>query len=132
GAPRPARKTCHAQSPGLPRMSALPARRQCSPAPGGDQARRHRWRLAMTEPTTLERLDAAFASLSPAERTLTAHLRRNHPVAGLASITALARAAGVSTPTVVRLVQKVGFKGYPDFQAALRGEVEAALLSPLA
>ncbi|MCR8725101.1 MurR/RpiR family transcriptional regulator [Frigidibacter sp. ROC022] len=86
----------------------------------------------MTEPTTLERLTAAFSNLSPAERTLTAHLRRNHPVAGLASITALAKAAGVSTPTVVRLVQKVGFKGYPDFQAALRDEVEAALLSPLA
>jgi DNA-binding MurR/RpiR family transcriptional regulator len=38
----------------------------------------------------------------------------------------------VSTPTVVRLAQKLGYKGYPDFQAALRGEVEAMLISPLA
>ncbi len=82
--------------------------------------------------TTLERIALAFPGLTPTERTLAAHLRRNHPVAGLASITALARAAAVSTPTVVRLVQKLGFKGYPDFQHSLRAEVEAALLSPLA
>lgn len=82
--------------------------------------------------TTLERLATAFPGLTPTERTLAAHIRRNHPVAGLTSITALARAAAVSTPTVVRLVQKLGFKGYPDFQASLRGEVEEALLSPLA
>jgi DNA-binding MurR/RpiR family transcriptional regulator len=81
--------------------------------------------------TTLERMATAFDDLTPSERTLAAHLRRNHPVAGLASITALARAAAVSTPTVVRLVQKLGFRGYPDFQASLRGEVEEALLSPL-
>jgi len=86
----------------------------------------------MPGPTTLDRLHAAFGSLTPSERTLAAHLRRNYPVAGLASITALAKAAGVSSPVAVRLVQKLGFKGYPDFQAALRGEVEEALVSPLA
>jgi len=82
-------------------------------------------------PGTLERLSGAFDDLTKTERTLAAYLRRNHPVAGLASITALARAAAVSTPTVVRLVQKLGFRGYPDFQASLRDEVGEALLSPL-
>ena len=43
-----------------------------------------------------------------------------------------AKAAEVSTPTVVRLAQKLGYKGYPDLQNALRGEVEAMLESPLA
>mgnify|MGYP000517634708 CR=1 FL=1 len=43
----------------------------------------------------------------------------------------LAKAAGVSNPTVVRLCQKLGYKGYPDYQQALRGEVEAMLVSPL-
>jgi DNA-binding MurR/RpiR family transcriptional regulator len=33
---------------------------------------------------------------------------------------------------VVRLVQKLGFKGYPDFQGNLRTEVEEMLVSPLA
>jgi DNA-binding MurR/RpiR family transcriptional regulator len=31
----------------------------------------------------------------------------------------------------VRLVQKLGYKGYPDFQQSLRGQVEAMLVSPL-
>ena len=33
---------------------------------------------------------------------------------------------------MVRLTQKLGYKGYPDFQLALRGEVEAMLISPIA
>lgn len=87
----------------------------------------------MTQPpqTTDARLRAGFEGMTPAERQLASHLLRNHPVAGLGSITALARAAGVSTPTVVRLVQKLGYKGYPAFQAALRDEVGERLISPL-
>ena len=30
---------------------------------------------------------------------------------------------------MVRLVQKIGYKGYPDFQRSLRGQVEAMLVS---
>ncbi len=86
----------------------------------------------MPTPTMLDRLHAAFDGLTPAERQLAAHLRRNYPVAGLASITRLARAAGVSSPTVLRLVQKLSFRGYPEFQAALREELAAQLVSPLA
>src|SRR5699024_6605009 len=52
--------------------------------------------------------------------------------AGLASITSLARAANVSSPTVLRLVHKLSFSGYPDFQSALREELAAQLVSPLA
>lgn len=88
--------------------------------------------MTQTPSTTLERIHDNFAVLTPAERQLAAHIQRNYPVAGLASITALAKEAGVSGPTVVRLVQKIGFKGYPDFQSALRGEVEQQLVSPLA
>ena len=78
-----------------------------------------------------ERIRAAFDTLTPAERQLASHILKNYPVAALGSITALAKAAGVSTPTVVRLVQKIGFKGYPDFQTGLREEVEERLVSPL-
>lgn len=86
----------------------------------------------MQPQTMLDRLHAAAPALTPAERQLAAHLRRNYPVAGLASITRLASAAGVSSPTVLRLVQKLSFRGYPEFQAALRDELEAQLVSPLA
>ena len=75
---------------------------------------------------------AALPDLTRAERQLATHILRSYPVAALGSITALAKAAEVSTPTVVRLCQKLGYKGYPDYQGALRGEVEAMLMSPLA
>lgn len=74
----------------------------------------------------------ALPELTRAERQLASHILRHYPVAALGSITALAKSAEVSTPTVVRLCQKLGFKGYPDYQSALRGEVEAMLMSPLA
>jgi DNA-binding MurR/RpiR family transcriptional regulator len=43
----------------------------------------------------------------------------------------LAAAAGVSPPTVIRLVAKLEFDGYPDFQQSLKSEVSARLSSPL-
>ncbi len=78
-----------------------------------------------------ELIRSAFDSLTRAERQLASHILRHYPMAALGSITTLAKSAGVSTPTVVRLVQKIGFKGYPDFQAGLRTEVEERLISPL-
>lgn len=86
----------------------------------------------MDKTTTLDdQLRAALSGLTPAERKLAAHVLSHYPVAALGSITQLARAAMVSTPTVVRLAQKLGYKGYPDFQNSLRGEVEAMLVTPL-
>ncbi|UXU74392.1 MULTISPECIES: MurR/RpiR family transcriptional regulator [unclassified Paracoccus (in: a-proteobacteria)] len=79
-----------------------------------------------------QRMRTALPDLTRAERQLATHILGQYPVAALGSITTLARAAKVSTPTVVRLCQKLGFKGYPDYQSALRSEVEAMLLSPLA
>ncbi|HRK43147.1 MAG TPA: MurR/RpiR family transcriptional regulator [Gemmobacter sp.] len=82
--------------------------------------------------TIEEQMRAALPELTRAERQLATHILKNYPVAALGSITALAKASEVSTPTVVRLCQKLGYKGYPDYQGALRGEVEAMLVSPLA
>ena len=82
--------------------------------------------------TIEQQIKGAFDGLTRAERQLASHIMRNYPVAALGSITALAKGAEVSTPTVVRLTQKLGFKGYPDFQSVVRGEVEERLISPLA
>jgi len=41
-------------------------------------------------------------------------------------------AAQVSGPTILRLVAKLGFPSYPDFQKALRDELELRLQTPLA
>jgi len=78
-----------------------------------------------------DQLHAALSDLTRAERQLATHILSHYPVAALGSITQLAKAALVSTPTVVRLAQKLGYKGYPDFQLSLRGEVEAMLVTPL-
>lgn len=82
--------------------------------------------------TVEQQIKLRFDALTRAERQLASHITRHYPVAVLGSITALAKGADVSTPTVVRLVQKLGYKGYPDFQAVVRSEVEERLISPLA
>lgn len=86
--------------------------------------------MPLTQPMD-EELRLALPDLTRAERQLAVHILSSYPVAALGSITVLAKAAGVSSPTVVRLVQKLGYKGYPDFQRKLRGQVEAMLVSPL-
>lgn len=87
----------------------------------------------MTPPLSLEaQLRSALPALTRAERQLASHILQHYPMAALGSITVLAKASDVSTPTVVRLCQKLGFKGYPDLQSALRAEVEVMLVSPLA
>jgi DNA-binding MurR/RpiR family transcriptional regulator len=88
--------------------------------------------MSTTAATVEERLRAGLPELTRAERQLASRILDQYPVAALGSITTLAKSAGVSTPTVVRLVQKLGFKGYPDFQGMIRAEVEAMLISPLA
>jgi DNA-binding MurR/RpiR family transcriptional regulator len=69
-------------------------------------------------------------SLTQSERKLCNALLANYPAAGLASITTFAQEAGVSTPTAARMVQKLGFKGFPQFHQALRQEIEAKLSGP--
>ncbi len=88
--------------------------------------------MAAVHKTIEERLRAGFDELTRAERQLASHLLRHYPVAALGSITALAKGADVSSQTVVRLVQKLGFSGYTDFLAGIRAEVEQRLISPLA
>ncbi|WP_376871562.1 MurR/RpiR family transcriptional regulator [Albirhodobacter sp. R86504] len=82
--------------------------------------------------TIEDQIRASFDAMTKTERQVASHLMRNYPVAALGSVTQLAKAAEVSSPTVIRLVQKMGFKGYPDFQTAVRAEVEERLISPLA
>ena len=85
----------------------------------------------MTEQTIRERLLGASAGLTPSEERITQVLLAEYPSAGLGSAAALARRAGVSDPTVLRLVGKLGFQGFGDFQGQLLAEVEARLHSPL-
>jgi DNA-binding MurR/RpiR family transcriptional regulator len=69
--------------------------------------------------------------LSPAEKKVARSLLANYPAAGLASAATLAKAAGTSTPTVLRLVSRLGIGGFPEFQEQLRQEVTQQLSSPV-
>jgi DNA-binding MurR/RpiR family transcriptional regulator len=82
--------------------------------------------------TVAERIRARFETLTRAERQLANAVLGQYPVLGLGSITAVAEASGVSTPTVVRMARKLGFDGFPQLQAALRAELEATLSNPIA
>ncbi len=63
--------------------------------------------------------------MTPAERRVARTLLETYPTAGLESLPQLADGAGVTGPTVLRFVRKIGFDGYPDFQRSLRQEVQA-------
>ncbi|MEQ6289377.1 MurR/RpiR family transcriptional regulator [Vogesella sp. GCM10023246] len=78
-----------------------------------------------------ELLRTEMDKLTPTERKIARVLLANYPVAGLETIAQLAARVEVSGPTVLRLVGKLGFDSYTAFQAALRGELEARLQSPL-
>jgi DNA-binding MurR/RpiR family transcriptional regulator len=78
-----------------------------------------------------EVLTQSNVKLTPAEAKIAQMLLADYPVAGLGTASSLARRAGVSDPTVIRLVTKLGFEGFPAFQARLLEEVDAGLRSPL-
>lgn len=86
----------------------------------------------MSSQTIAEKLREQSTRFTRAERQLVDIILKNYPVSGLGSITSLADTAGVSTPTVGRLVQKLGFTGFPDFQANLRAELDEKISGPIA
>ncbi|MBV7495476.1 MurR/RpiR family transcriptional regulator [Pseudomonas sp. PDM24] len=68
--------------------------------------------------------------LTPSERKVIRALLDQYPRNGLGPMSRLAEHAGVSDPTIVRLVKKLGFSGYADFQEALLSDMDDRLRSP--
>ncbi|MDO9414609.1 MurR/RpiR family transcriptional regulator [Pararhizobium sp.] len=81
--------------------------------------------------TVSDVINASYTTLTRAEKQLATTLLDNYPVSGLGSITTVAENAGVSTPTVARMVQKLGYRGFPDFQSRLHQELEATISNPI-
>ncbi len=75
---------------------------------------------------------ASMGALTVAERRVGRAFLAHYPIAGLETLAQLADRAGVSAPTVMRFVNRLGFDGYPAFQEALRQEVQEKLTSSLA
>lgn len=85
----------------------------------------------LAEPSVAAITREAMGELRAAERKVARALLGTYPVAGLETAAELAQRAGVSTPTVVRFVARLGFDGYAAFQRALMREVHAQMGSPL-
>jgi DNA-binding MurR/RpiR family transcriptional regulator len=86
---------------------------------------------ALDTTTVLEQLRRDLPHLSGREARAARHLLANYPMAGLTTVAELAAQSGVSTATVLRLIKRLGFPVYADFQAALRSHLEETLQSPL-
>lgn len=81
--------------------------------------------------TVVDQLRESLGSFPATERRVAHRLLADYPMAGLQSATDLARGVGVSTPTVLRMVARLGFESYIEFQRRLREELTAQLSSPL-
>mgnify|MGYP003643406189 CR=1 FL=1 len=88
--------------------------------------------MAKNTLTISDRIQNQLDDLTRAERQLAHSILENYPASGLGPLSALAKDAGVSVPTVARMVQKLGFSGYPEFQTELREELKAKAKNPIA
>src|SRR5688500_7596031 len=79
-----------------------------------------------------ERIRHEMQLFTPSEKRAAHALLSHYPFAGLDTVAEFAARAGISAPSALRFVTRLGFSGFPDFQKHLRGELEAQLLSPLA
>lgn len=79
-----------------------------------------------------ERIAEKSGALSSGERRAAHAFSAHYPLIGLGTVAEFAKSAGVSAPTVLRFVARLGFASYPDFQAALKEELAARAQSPLA
>ena len=73
-----------------------------------------------------DRIDAMPAG----ERRAAQALIASYPMIGLKTVAEFSQAAGVSSPTILRFVARLGFQNYPEFQLALQDELAAQLQSP--
>ncbi|MDJ1159362.1 MurR/RpiR family transcriptional regulator [Chelatococcus sp. SYSU_G07232] len=87
--------------------------------------------MADDEHTIAERIRGNLESFTASEKRAAHALLAHYPMAGLETVAEFAARAGVSAPSVLRFVSRLGFVGYPDFQRALREELEAQLKTPL-
>lgn len=78
-----------------------------------------------------DRIREALPDLPKAERRVARAILAAYPVAGLETVARLAARANVSGPTIIRLVSRLGFEGFPAFQQALLGELDERATSPL-
>ncbi|PYD76813.1 hypothetical protein CFR71_00105 [Novacetimonas pomaceti] len=78
-----------------------------------------------------DHLIARSADLTRSELKVVRVLIDNYPLAVMGPMSALARQAHVSDPTVMRAVSKLGFDSYQDMKTAMLAELDNNRFSPL-
>lgn len=78
-----------------------------------------------------ERISVRMEAMSASERKAAQTLMANYPLIGLKTVADFSAQAGVSSPTILRFVARLGFQNYPEFQDALQSELAAQIQSPL-
>ncbi|WP_371834124.1 MurR/RpiR family transcriptional regulator [Ochrobactrum teleogrylli] len=77
-----------------------------------------------------ERINERIDTMPAGERAAAQTLIANYPILGLKTVAEFSAQAGVSSPTILRFVNRLGFQNYPEFQAHLQNELAAQLQSP--
>lgn len=85
----------------------------------------------MTPPTLDDDIRRRLGECPPAERKVARVLLAGYPSVGFETVARIAERADVSAPTVIRFVNRLGYRGFPDFQQALRDELGERNASPL-
>ena len=81
--------------------------------------------------SSIAELIAARIEVMPAgERRAAQALIANYPMIGLKTVADFSARAGVSSPTILRFVSRIGFQNYAEFQSALNDELAEQLQSP--
>ncbi|MEX0758811.1 MAG: MurR/RpiR family transcriptional regulator [Tistlia sp.] len=75
-------------------------------------------------------LKAAYAELGKQEKSVARAILKDYPVSALSTVAALADSAGVSTATVLRLVNRLGHETYGQFQEAVKRDLNTLLQGP--
>ncbi len=73
--------------------------------------------------TTTDRIKTTWPSMTATDRKIARVLLSDHPVVGLQTLAKVSEQAGISAPSIIRCVKKLGFAGYPEYQKALRAEI---------
>ena len=82
------------------------------------------------QPSIAEMIADKADQMTAGERRGAPTLIANYPLIGLRTVAEFSQQAGVSSPTILRFVARLGFQNYPDFQNSLQDELAAQLQSP--
>lgn len=86
---------------------------------------------ASPQSTCRQRLAAQDGSFTKTDRRIVGLLLSDYPFSCLRTLKDMAEASATSTATVLRLVAKLGYDGYPAFQREIRDEIQERFQSPL-